>query len=368
MKRNLAFILLVFMQFSLVPVSEAQQAPFSRGVNLTSWFQARSIREVRFSKYTQKDFIRIKQLGADVIRLPINLHYMTDGAPEYRIDPLFFERLDQVVSWADELGLYLILDNHTFHPTRSTDPGIGDILEKVWVQMAGHYSQASRFLVYEILNEPHGIADDVWNNIQENIISVIRRYDTRHPIMVGPSGYNSYNNLAAMPRYEDNNLIYTFHFYDPFLFTHQGATWTDPSMGELTGVPFPYDAQHMPDLPSSLHSTWVGDNYRSYPANGNVQQVKSLIDIAEKFRDERKVPLFCGEFGVLMTYSRDSDRAFWYEEVRKYLEEKQIAWTTWDYHGGFGLFRKGTSGRFDRHLNTRLITALGFNIPDGYVQ
>ena len=56
---------------------------FTKGVNVTGWFQAGSAREIHFTMFTKKDFEQIKSLGCDVIRLPINLHYMTNGAPDY---------------------------------------------------------------------------------------------------------------------------------------------------------------------------------------------------------------------------------------------------------------------------------------------
>src|SRR5512143_3872722 len=87
---------------------------FQRGVNLTSWLQAGSARQIQFTRFTKQDLVNIKSLGCDVIRLPINLHYMTGGAPDYTVDPLFFFFLDQIVDWCEELQLHLILDNHTF--------------------------------------------------------------------------------------------------------------------------------------------------------------------------------------------------------------------------------------------------------------
>jgi acetate kinase len=56
-------------------------------------------------------------------------------------------------------------------------------------------------------------------------------YSPYHTLIVGPSSWNSYSDLNLLPVYTDSNLIYTFHFYDPFVFTHQGATWPSPSMG-----------------------------------------------------------------------------------------------------------------------------------------
>ncbi len=361
---GLILILVTLLLFTTPHHSYAQEAPFHRGVNLTNWFQAPSARQMQFTRYTRQDFINIQSLGFDVIRLPINLHFMTGGAPDYILDPLFLEFLDQAVNWAEELGIHLILDNHTFSPSEDTDPDVGKVLRAVWRQMATHYSGRSDRLYYEVLNEPHGISDALWNSIQQSVVDEIRLHDTTHYIVVGPAGWNSYNNLSAMPPYEDPKLIYTFHFYDPFLFTHQGATWVSPSMIDVLDIPFPFDAASMPSMPPGLSGSWVGGLYGTYPSDGTVQKVKQLIDIAVQFRQQRGVPLFCGEFGVYQPNSQEVHRVTWYEEVRKYLESNQIAWTMWDYHGGFGLFEEDGNGLFDHDLNVPLLESLGMDIPE----
>jgi endoglucanase len=356
-------ILLLAIFFIIFIDVNSQQAPFNRGVNLTGWFQVSSAGTIHFTKYTKEDFKNIKSLGADVIRLPINLHSMTKGAPGYELDPLFLHFLDEVIDWAESLEINLILDNHTFDPAVSTDPNIDDVLIPVWQNMAEHLKERSELVYYEILNEPHGISDSKWNEIQKAVIKAIREIDTVHTIVVGPAGWNSYNNLSEMPQYEDDNLIFTFHFYDPFIFTHQGASWTDPSLVPLAGVPFPYDDSEMPDIPDELLNTWVNGAFNNYHNEGKIGKVRELIDIAAKFKEEREVPLFCGEFGVYMNNADNNDRALWYQVVRSYLESKGIAWTMWDYHGGFGLFEKNSNGLFDHDLNVPLLSALGLNIP-----
>lgn len=356
-------ILILFFCFLLMQMAPAQ-VPFHRGVNLTGWLQASNAHAVQFRKFTRKDFTDIKSLGCDAIRLPINLHEMTTGAPDFIIDPLLFSFLDSAVNWAEELQLYLLIDNHSFDPVTNTSPDIYLTLNKVWPQLAAHFKNRSQYIMYEILNEPHGITNQLWGSIQQQAIDAIRSVDTKHTIIVGPSGYNSYNDLAQMPVYSDTNLIYTFHFYDPFMFTHQGATWGTPSMASLAGVPFPYDPATMPSCPIDLLGTWVEGALNNYPVDGTVEKVKSLIDIAVNFRNAHNVDIFCGEFGVLITNSDTSDRVFWYQTVKDYLEEKSIPWTIWDYKGSFGLFEKGSNEIFESDLNIPLLEALDFTIPE----
>jgi endoglucanase len=342
------------------------QTPFSHGVNVTSWFQTSGARQIQFSKYSKKDFENIKSLGCDVIRLPINLFYMTDGEPDYTIDTLFFHFLDQPVAWAEELNMYLILDNHTTDDLASKNPDLEAVLSGVWKQMAEHYKTRSSYIIYEILNEPNGITTAAWGKIQQTAINSIREVDTTHTIIVGPSSWNTYNELKLLPVYTDKKLIYTFHFYDPFIFTHQGATWPVPSLGPLAGIPFPYNADSMPSLPDILKGTWVQSSYDNYDFEGTVAHVKELIDIAVDFMKSRNAAMYCGEFGAYIPNCRDTDRTYWYSEVRKYLEANDVAWTTWDYKGGFGLFEKGSNEMFDYDLNIPLVNALGLDEPAQY--
>lgn len=213
------------------------------------------------------------------------------------------------------------------------------------------------------MNEPHGISHELWNSIQGEVIETIRSVDSTHTIIVGGADFNSYNSLNKMPTYEDDNLIYTFHFYDPFVLTHQGASWTTPSMADLSGIPFPYALENMPRFPTSLQGTWVQGAFNNYNNEGNANFIKQKIDIAAEFSRQRGVPVFCGEFGVYIPNSDNQSRVNWYKVVVDYLNESGIAWTMWDYHGGFGVFEEGGEDLFDHDLNIPLLESLGFTIP-----
>jgi endoglucanase len=287
---------------------------------------------------------------------------MTGGAPDYILSPLFLKFLDFAVEWAEKYGLYLIIDNHSFHPVNPLADDIDVILIPVWAQIARRYSNRP-YVVYEILNEPHGISDKRWGEVQGMAIDEIRKYDRNTPIIIGGTDYNSYSKLSAIPDYSDPNLIYTFHFYDPFLFTHQGASWTPP-LEYLSGVPFPADRLRMPRIPARLRGTWVEDSLRyNYQIDSSPSKLFGVLDSVVAFSRERNVPVFCGEYGVYMRSSPPDDRVVWYEIITKALDKRNIPRTSWDYYGGFGIFNTDSRGDFYLDVNTAVVRALGFTPP-----
>ena len=347
------------------PVAAApRSAPFSKGVNFSGWFESYSAHGIPFTNYSEQDFADVKSLGADVVRLPVRMHSMTGGAPDYKLDPLLLKFLDLAVDWAEKYELYIIIDNHSFDPVVATSNDIDRILLPVWAQIAQHFKDRSEYVVYEILNEPHGISTARWGEIQGKAIETIRQYDKKHAIIVGGTDYNSLGRLFNIPEYQDDNLIYTFHFYDPYLFTHQGATWGGPPLlTNLAGVPFPARAGRMPRIPSDLRGTWIENSLtNNYAREANPSVLSATLDRAVRFALDRNVPVFCGEFGVLMNNCNNEDRVRWYRYITHALDIRNISRTSWDYYGSFGVFNS-ERGSFNHDLNTEVVLAMGFTPP-----
>ncbi len=355
------YSLITAFLFSISNQCEAQNA-FSKGVNLTGWFSGGSAHSIPFYRFSKKDLENIKSLGCDVVRLPINLHFMTSGDPDYTVDTLLYTYLDQVIDWTDELGLQLILDNHTIDGANNKNVEVP--LMKIWPQMARHFKNKPTSVIYEILNEPNTFSVTDWARIQKNVLDTIRTIDSVHTVIVTGADWGGISGLTRLTPLADTNLIYSFHFYDPFLFTHQGATWPTPSLGDLGNVPFPYDAAKMPSCPASLKGTWVeGSLSSSYKYDGTVAKLKSTIDQAINYATKNNVKIFCGEMGVYNAKSPNADRVFWYETVAGYLTEKTVPWTMWDYKGGFGLFNKGSNETFEYDVNLEMAKKMGFTPP-----
>jgi len=341
-----------------------RKAPFSRGFNFNWWFELYGIEEINFGRYTEQDFANIKSLGADVIRLPAHFHRVTSGAPDYTIDPQFFRLLDRAVDMAEKYEIYIIIDFHFSEPGQSMEEIYDRMLIPVWAQVAQRYRDRSDYVVYEILNEPMGITDRRWGELQGKVIETIRKFDTKHSIIVTGADYGPIEKLSTLPRYSDTNLIYTFHFYEPFLFTHQGADYVGPGMAYVEGIPFPPDRNRMPKFLPEFKGTWVESLYNNYSREGDPSVLYRLLDRAVAFSRQRNVPIFCGEFGVIRYNAPQEDKVRWYQLVAAALDERGISRTSWDYYGygNFGIFNV-IGGDFNSDLNVEVVRALGFTPP-----
>lgn len=359
-------------------IKQAIAAPFSKGVNFTMWLEFRKADQVHEEMFTKKDFENVRKLGCDVVRLPIHFENFCDVENDYAIDSKILGILDNVASWAEELGIYVIFDFHNNTAADScTSKDVEGVLTGVWTKIADRYKNRNPYIVYELMNEPHGIEITVWNGIISRVFEKVRTIDKEHYIIVGGADWNSFNGMKALPEFKDDRVIYTFHFYDPHTFTHQGASWA--RMDRITGIPFPYDEARMPELPpdATPEEREKIENYRNV---GTIEAVTQFFDQYAEFSRERNAPVYCGEFGCFAPFAKREERVNWYTIVAKLLSERNIARTSWDYYGSFGIFdfkklmeryksavnkKPGAAfkmPKFPEDLDKDIVKALGLNI------
>ncbi len=337
--------------------------PFHKGINLSDWF------EPFFTVYDKNDFEDIKSLGVEIVRIPIHFEELSCGKPDYIVPDWIWKEIDKAVEWCTELKMYMIIDFHNdCDGSSKTRPDIEDVLVKIWPQVAERYKDSSEYILYEIYNEPHlksgNIEADIskWNEIQGRILKLIRTIDSKHTVIVGAENWNNVEALLKLPDYGDDNIIYNFHDYTPFLFTHQGSSWT--YLKDLTGIPFPYAKEKMPKLPKNAKED-VKSEYNSYKRNSSEEVLCKPLDDAVKFANKRKVALMCNEYGVSMEYADNDERVNWYRLKNKWMDERNIIRVSWDYKNKFGLFNSfSINQQFPQDINVKIIEAMGYKIPD----
>ena len=224
------------------------------------------------------------------------------------------------------------------------------------------------WMLYEVMNEPHfssgNLKSDIakWGKIQGNVLKAIREIDKNHAVIVGGGDWNSLDSMLVLPDYADENLIYNFHDYTPFLFTHQGAAWTHTK--RLTHIPFPYVKEKMPPLPKNASQDEKRE-WSNYEKNSSEEVLLAPLDKAVEFANKRKAGLMCNEFGVYMNYAEPEERVNWYRIKCGWMDERKIIRVSWDYTQEFGVFNSTNESRFPEDLNKALVEAMGYKVPGG---
>lgn len=321
-------------------VSAARAAAFKRAKSLDngislSWLEQTWNKDILKADIDQRDFVLLKSLGFKSVRLPVAFNFI-----EQQKIPLndVLTQIDGVLNLCNKYGFKLVLDYHYGELNDNNFLTETPKIINLWLILAKRYKGVSADnLLFEIYNEPPPINPQVWKDAAYNITTAIRKIDKNRTLIVGASNYNSIYELSRFVRLADENIIYTFHFYEPFFFTHQGASWVGNQM-TTTGVPFPYNAENFPALNAKTKNTWGETNYYQYQSDGNERALFDKLTIVKNWGDKYNVPILCGEYGVYNKHADLDSRCRYIKAMRKTLKTLNIPGMLWDYNGTFSIF------------------------------
>jgi endoglucanase len=311
-----------------------------RGVNLGNYLEAPPGQDWG-AHYSAADFVNIRNQGFDHVRIPIGWNYYLGPGPNYTISNGFFGKVDFMVTNALNRGLGVLINIHNWNEFATDPANYTNQFYAIWRQVAAYYSNSPPQLAFELINEPNVAAAStaVLNPIYGEAIRQMRLSNAGRTIFVGPSQWNSIGELGnlVLPA-TDTNLIVTVHCYDPFLFTHQGATWAGPDTA-TTGLIFP-GPPATPLTPAagigSWATNWIAD-YNSLPGEGNPSSplaFKAKLQLAKQWSDYYGRPVHIGEFGCY-TMAEPGSRARFYTEFRSAADALGLGWAMWDWKAGF---------------------------------
>jgi endoglucanase len=237
-------------------------------------------REYRDKYITRDDIEFLRKTGFNSVRIPIDYRFFVPGDSEG------FTLLDRVVGWAQDAGLYVVIDMHCA-PGGQTGTNIDNswgypwLYESaesqqqtldIWKSIAEHYRDSKTVLGYDLLNEPipHYPELQIYNAqlepLYRRIVAVVREVDHHHVVILG------------------------------------GAQWD--SNFKVFGPPFDSNAMY------TLHKYWMS------PEQASVQQ---YVD----FRERYHVPIWLGESG--------ENKDEWIAQFVTVLEKNNIGWAFWPY-------------------------------------
>ncbi|WP_420413791.1 glycoside hydrolase family 5 protein [Roseibium sp.] len=319
-------------------------AKMARGVNLSNW-------DTDHIEY-RPNFATVRELfgqGFTHIRLPI-FHSAFNRADFGSADLAEYTRwFLSVIEKLTGFGYAVTID---FHPDgdfnrllrTNTEAGYRR-LEESWRFLAKALQDTNpEFVAVEVLNEPD-LTPEIWYSHAERLAHKMRQWLPRHTFVVGPSGPMRHESLADFHPLDDPNVIYAVHFYDPFIFTHQGAEWHPPSdpVRLSVGVPFPSrdNDPRIDELIARLteegHFHAVEEVRQIFQEPWTVKDIENAFNTVQRWSQKHGRPVVVNEFGVLSYDAPRTDRLFWLGTVVNAVEERCIGWTHWDYSDGFGI-------------------------------
>ena len=250
----------------------------------------------------------IRAAGFTAVRVPVKWTTHSQQAAPYTIDPAFFARIDEVLNQALGRRLAVVLDLHHFDEIHD-DPSDAhfDRLIGLWRQIASRYRNRPPALVFEPLNEPSlNLTTKRWSEKFPEVLAAIRETNPTRAVLVGPGNWNQIQELPDLTLPPDPDLILTVHTYEPYEFTHQGATWSDDP--PPTGRPF--------------------------PRPGEEAEIRALLDACQTWATARNRPTFVGEFGAIR-HADTADRARWTRFMRAEYERRGWSWAYWGFAAEF---------------------------------
>jgi len=358
----------LFAQDSLLAVQRARH--LRHGVNMSEWFaqvyDPKGYTKEHFESWdTSQDIALIKAMGFDHVRLSVNPAPMFRKNQADRIPPDYLGYLDSAVDMILAQNLAVIIDMHPdedFKEKLSKDDSFVEQFADFWRALARHYSDRDPDRVFfEILNEPELHDPYRWYGIEARLASAIREGAPNHTIVAAGAHWSDDDDLVFIEPLRDPNVIYNFHFYEPHIFTHQGATWSTNFWHYLHDLPYPSNPQNVVPaealVPDAIHKLAIArygsDHWDKTRIDTEIGQV---VDWARHWN----VPVTCNEFGVFRKFAPPQDRAAWISDVRTTHEKYGIGWAVWDYSGSFGVVLKANGQTTPDEVTLR---ALGLHLP-----
>jgi hypothetical protein len=311
------------------------------GTNL-SWFEHTwsSPQDLLNADITPK-LTQIAQQGFKTVRLPVafDLFVYPNSST---LQPLLLTKLKEIYFACYNLKLHLIITYHygVLDENSLYNEKINHV-SWMWKQVQQNFKgHGYEYLFFELYNEPT-MGAYRWKLTAEKLISYIRGEDTNRIYIIGGTNYNGLNDLMDMGKLNDEKLFYTFHFYEPYIFTHQGADWTSDKT-YMKGFPYPFKRRKMPSMSKDAIGTSVEKDYNKYSYEGTKQYLNDRMNQVANFCANNNMLLICTEAGVIDVADSKS-RSNYLQDVTTSMYQFHIPVSLWDYDQRFSILQDSTT-------------------------
>ncbi|HEX3000732.1 MAG TPA: glycoside hydrolase family 5 protein, partial [Armatimonadota bacterium] len=272
-----------------------------RGINWGWW-------KLSGTRYEEADMRNMAGWGANFARLAFSAEMLENEERPGTWNEAGFRDLDAVVQWGRRYGVYVALDMHVIPGGQNTshytaggknqfwkDPACQERFLALWRELARRYKGHPEVAAYELMNEPETagkITPEELRALYQRTIAAIRAVDPDKIIVVPGDHYSGANSLTDALALPEQNIFYTFHFYNPSQLTHQSPP---------PGIGYPSDAAFAAD------AKWL----RNVKDGSGINGTRDWVRMEERFTPGTDATAM----GFMLRSSNNSGSA-WFDEVR----------------------------------------------------
>lgn len=195
--------------------------------------------------YTTKEMLdTVKAAGFNCVRVPVSWGQKTTGAPDFKIDDAWMNRVQEVVDYVIDNDMYCILNIHHdndkrdngayFYPDDANLENSLNFVSKIWTQVATRFEGYDSHLIFETLNEPRLVGTNLeWTGGDSASRAIVNQLNAKGLEAIRATGGNNTKRFVMMPGYaasssanvlndivlpDDDHLIVDIHGYAPYGF------------------------------------------------------------------------------------------------------------------------------------------------------
>ena len=298
-----------------------------RGINYGNMFEDNST-AINVSNWKPQYAGMIAKLGFTHIRIPIRWETRSLQNSPYTISAAFLSKIKTVVDSALNNHLHVVINMHHHDSLFNNPDGQKARFLAQWKQISTYFKDYPDSLLFEILNEPNGnMTPEKWNVFLADALATIREDNPDRIVLIGTPEWGGLGGLPYLQLPNDKNIILTVHYYNPFQFTHQGASWVSGS------------------------NAWLGTTWNDSDVEREV--VENEFAPLVQFAKSNDIPVHLGEFGAYSKADATS-RKKWTTFIARYFDSLGFSWAYWEFSAGFGIYNP-SNGTWNQYLVDALL-------------
>jgi endoglucanase len=309
------------------PSAWEEVARMGTGINLGNEFDAPDGEGTWWHGKADRAFFEdFKAAGFQHVRLPVTWARHMQATAPYTVDGPFMDRISQVVNWAVQSGLIVVLNAHHEAWFKDDPAGQMERFEALWRQIATRFKDVpDGVLLFEILNESEAkhITAAQTTDLNARILRVIRQTNPTRCVIIGAVGDSADRLAKELEAPNDSHIIATYHCYDPWFF--------------VSGQPR-----------NAAEAKWGSDSQKA--------AYLRIMDPVKNWSDAHKVPIYLGEWGTSSKCDAKS-RLEYYRFVPAQARRHGFSNAIWDDGGDMRVYTRETR-QWDMNLLQAVFPAL----------